>query len=259
MGPSRRALVFVAASACTLGACDALLGLNQYSDVACAFDCGVDVGPRPDVHEAADEALDVAQPQDVLGDVLGDGGPDAFDAGDGDASGSIGEGDAIAPDAPLQPTAHQAWAHWPMPNPDAAIGPWDGAPTLPHTMTYDAGTTTAGGVVVYDVVTGLSWRQLPDPASNLDDAWNKCVGHGSTWRVPTRIELVSLLDFTAAPPMLSMTAFPGAAAGSYWTSSSVVGPDGGASGVWTVSFSTGLTDNSGATASFVLCVSGGAK
>jgi hypothetical protein len=255
MAPSRRTLIFAAAVACTLAACDALLGLNQYQDVACAFDCGLaDVAPHPDVHEAAAEVgPDVVE----LPDVIADTGSDARDAGDAaDVFGSLGDSSVIAADALPQPTGHETWAYWPMPNPDAAVGPWDGAPMLPHTMTYDAGTD-GGNLVAYDVVTGLTWQRGYDPASSLADAWNKCVGlHGAGWRVPTRIELVSLLDFTVASgqPLISASAFPGTAPLSYWTSSPVAGSDGG---VWTVSFQSGLTDNTGAAVSVVRCVQGG--
>src|SRR5258708_24244641 len=155
MGASSRVLVFVAASACTLAACDALLGIDKYHDVACAFDCGLtDVAPRPDVHETGPEAA-----PDVFEGPDAEAGSDAGDGGEGgEASDGMVDSPTFSADALPVPTGHETWAYWPMPNPDAAIGPWDGAPALPHTMTYEAGVE--GGV--YDAVTNLvSADQLP--------------------------------------------------------------------------------------------------
>jgi hypothetical protein len=253
MGASSRVLLFAAASACTLAACDVLLGIDQYKDVACAFDCGVgpaDVAPHPDVHETgAETAPDVLSTAPETGPETG---TDATDGGD--AADVVGDTTLFSADALPVPTGHETWAYWPMPNPDAAIGPWDGAPALPHAMAYEAGADGGG---VYDEVTKLVWSVLTIPASSLVNAWTMCKGFGPGWRVPTRIELVSLIDFTAplGQPTISV-AFPDTPLGYYWTSSAVPGVDGGSIGVWTVSFMTGLTDNSGVPASWVRCVYG---
>jgi hypothetical protein len=145
-----------------------------------------------------------------------------------------------------------------MPNPDAAIAP-DSATPLPHPMTYDAGVD-GGATTVNDVVTGLTWQRVPLAASDNVHAWQKCLAlAGGGWRVPTRIELVSLVDFTqpATRPTLDPSAFPAVDAGAvYWTSSAV--PTDGAPPTqwWQVSLADG-TVSTGTSASWVLCVNGG--
>ena len=56
MVASRRvAVAALAGIAITLAACDALLGLGQYHDISCAFDCGSGVvSPMADASDAAD-------------------------------------------------------------------------------------------------------------------------------------------------------------------------------------------------------------
>jgi hypothetical protein len=234
---SLAAVAVCAAFALALVACDALLGLGSYENVACAFDCS----------DAAQEAA-----QATAGDA-GEGGGVVTDSGsDADAEAGI----VVIPDSgwPV-PTAHELWAHWPMPNPDAAAGP--DAAFLPNPMTYDAGAGDGGGPVVVDVVTRLSWSRQAQTATTYDDAWKACLSLGNAWRVPTRIELVSLIDFTqpSGSPTVDPTVFPSVKALLTWTSSAVAG-DAAPPSTWTVDFTTGLTA-SGGSASQVLCVSGG--
>jgi hypothetical protein len=252
----RAALVGVAAAlALAIAGCDVLLGLTQYSDVACAFpdssscvdaaEGGMfvpDTGPGPEVG-----------PPDTGSDVDA-GGLDAADDADADADADAG--DVVVPEAgwPV-PTGHESWAHWFMPNPDAAIAP-DSATLLPHTMTYDAGAD-GGGATVFDLVTKLRWTRS-FPAATLDAAWSECAQQPvGPWRVPSRIELLSLVDFTQpnGHPTADPGAFPDTASASYWTSSPVPG-DGGAAGSWSISFATGLAATTGG-ASYVRCVQGG--
>jgi hypothetical protein len=112
------------------------------------------------------------------------------------------------------PPVFQPWALWPMPNPVSA--------GLPNPASYD--TTTAG--VVTDKVTGLIWQRTVT-ASTF--AWvdakaycaNLVLAGFSDWRLPSRVELVSLLDFTIAKPgpTIDSAAFPGAPSATFWTSS----------------------------------------
>ena len=91
------------------------------------------------------------------------------------------------------------WAAWPMPNPPST--------GLPNAASYDTASTSG---VVKDQVTGLWWQQtLGDNPSG--QSWSAAGGYCAAlalgghndWRVPTRIELVSLLDFTVAQgPMI---------------------------------------------------------
>jgi len=226
-----------------VAACDALLGLGQYKYVACAFDCQDASLPETSLPEVADaDAGDSADAGDALD--AGDSA-DAFDATLlADASEELVPPEASSP--------HQTWAHWPMPNPDASIAP-DSSTPLPNPMSYDAG---ADGSVL-DTVTGLTWEVGSAPASGSTSAWTYCQTLGM--RLPTRIELVSLVDFTVTPPMptINGTAFPGTQAVPYWTSSVVwadAGPD-AATQYWSVSFYDGRVTST--PASYVRCVTGG--
>jgi hypothetical protein len=97
---------------------------------------------------------------------------------------------------------------------------------------------TANGVVT-DTVTGLVWQE-PTPSGTF--AWEnaRCYCAGLTlagrqdWRLPTRIELISLLDETiaSAAPHINSVAFPSTVGGNrsqaetgygYWTSTPKAG------------------------------------
>ena len=128
--------------------------------------------------------------------------------------------------------SNTVWANWPMPNPASA--------GLPNPASYD--TSTPG--VVRDEVTGLLWQQIVDPGTyTWDQATAYCeglmlAGH-SDWRVPTRIELVSLVDYTVAPPgpTIDIIAFPNTPSNLFWTSSAWA--SGNPGGWWYVNFVDG--------------------
>ena len=125
------------------------------------------------------------------------------------------------------------WALWPMPNPSDS--------GLPNPSSYEA--DEAKGVVV-DMVTKLMWRREVD-GNSYDWAGAKAYCDGLThaghddWRLPTRIELVSLVDFTKADPAIDTGAFPNTPSDGFWTSSAWAGygPT-----VWCVSFNVGHVD-----------------
>jgi hypothetical protein len=102
-----------------------------------------------------------------------------------------------------------------MPNPASA--------GLPHPASYD--TTTPG--VVRDQVTGLIWQAAVSATAAYTwlGAKNYCaklvLAGFSDWRLPSRIELTSLVDFTIASPgpVLDASAFPGAPNTTFWTAS----------------------------------------
>jgi hypothetical protein len=256
MAASRRGVaVALVAAGFSMAACDALIGLDHYHDVACAFDCGETGGAFSG--EAGDVYTnDATDSADVTThDVVADSPPEA-DVADVSVLGDVVEPDSGWP----VPTGHELWAHWPMPNPDAAVGP-DSSAQLPNQMSYDAGAD-GGSPLAYDLVTGLSWYRAPAAAASYDDAWVACSNPGlpkmsQPWRVPTRIELVSLIDFTQpqGKPAVDPVVFPLVTGALFWTSSAVPG-DGGPSGYWIVDFSSGLTATS-LPGAFVLCVSGG--
>ncbi len=93
-------------------------------------------------------------------------------------------------------------------------------PGLPNPRRYD--TETKG--VVTDLVTGLMWqRALPNTFLTFQDAGRQCgelrlAGHHD-WRLPSRIELVSLIDTTRTQPAIDLKAFPGTPSDWFWTSS----------------------------------------
>jgi hypothetical protein len=98
--------------------------------------------------------------------------------------------------------------------------------SLPHPASYDL--TTAG--VVKDNVTGLTWQRVVSGTKVTFDGANTYCGSlvlagFSDWRVPTRIELVSIIDYTAAPlaAKIDSTAFPGTPVGAHWTASTLWG------------------------------------
>jgi hypothetical protein len=91
---------------------------------------------------------------------------------------------------------------------------------LPNPASYN--TSTSG--IVIDNVTGLIWQRQPTSAVyTLSGATNYCdalsLAGYTHWKVPTRIELISLLDQTrSSGAMIDSTAFPGTATAPYWSS-----------------------------------------
>jgi hypothetical protein len=249
MAPSRVILaVAVALAGCAL-ACDALLGLGGYQEVPC-IDCGQDTGAAgdagPDVFDAGMEASLLQDAQDAS-----DGG----DASDADA-------DADADATPTfdgsvdGPPLTELWARWNMPNPDASSAPTIvGSPSLPNPMAYDAG---ADAGTAFDVVTKLTWTRESLPAGTFGAAVAQCAAQpGTGWHVPTRIQVVSLIDFTQpiGAPKIDPVAFPSTPTARFWTSSQVPG-DAATPLYWLVDFSTGLVQET-TTASYVRCVKEG--
>jgi hypothetical protein len=140
-------------------------------------------------------------------------GLDAFQKIDARASDSgIGEVEA-GPDAPSSPApnANEAgadgidkrrrWVRWSIPR---------GA--------RQPGDYTVRNGEAEDGVTKLIWLVESKPATTLDEARAACaVGPG--WTVPTRAELLSLVDPTRSEPAIEVQTFPDTATGpsSYWT------------------------------------------
>lgn len=141
-----------------------------------------------------------------------------------------------------------SWAQWPMPNP-----PNTGLPN-PTSFTIDAANDT-----VVDDVTGLMWQRTFFPGlMSWSDAIAACeaLEHGgfADWRLPTRIELVTLTNFTIPEPgpSIDLNAFPGTPNTFFWTITPFVGiPD----SVWGIDFYWGSSYYlSNATTAYVRCV-----
>jgi hypothetical protein len=148
------------------------------------------------------------------------------------------DGPVDAPlDAPVplpEGAAPVSWAQTPMPNPPDAG---------PNPFKYVA---NADGSVT-DTVTGLVWL-LPERDSQVADesgfqaALEQCASvpqdAGAHWRLPTRIELVTLIDFSQQGTAADPTFFVTLQGGWYWTSS-VVRPVTLPYRFWAVNFFTG--------------------
>jgi len=153
-----------------------------------------------------------------------------------DAAGAVAEDDEDAGDL----RAH-VWPAWPMPNPPN-IG-------LPQPARY-AVSSLGGQEVVNDEVTGLVWqRSVGARGVSQSEARAYCnrLAYGSfaDWRLPSRIELVSLIDFTRsmelamASPAIDPVAFPETAGDWFWTSSL---KSGDLASAWYVYFYFGYVD-----------------
>jgi hypothetical protein len=116
--------------------------------------------------------------------------------------------------------APSTWAGWVMPNP-ASSG-------LSNPASY---TVNAAKTQVTDDVTGLIWQRNVDPGSfTWDDAKQYCacltVDGVAGWRLPSRIELASIADWTKASPAIDSVAFPDTPSESFWASSPLTGDPG---------------------------------
>ena len=200
----RRLVVIPAALICIAGGCGKFLGIESHS---LAPDAGAGAGGAAGTLSGS------------AGSVAGAaGGSSGSDAGtmsdsryvsDGEAQGGPGcvvEGgvsDAGATDA-----AAAMACGFTMPNPADA--------GLPNPASY---TPIADGTIK-DNVTSLVWEGTVNANAQYKqgEAIDHCTGKGSGWRLPTRLELVSLVDFTKQGPTIASD-FVGTPAQRYWTSS----------------------------------------
>lgn len=132
--------------------------------------------------------------------------------GSGGAGGSTATGGACTGAANTDP----AWANWPMPN----------AAGLPNAASY---VISGDGKTVIDNVTHLIWERTPvhrTLATAETHCQNLNIGGVTGFRLPTVIELMSLVDTTRAKPAFDATIFPEpttpvGAWRIYWTSAPV--------------------------------------
>jgi hypothetical protein len=148
------------------------------------------------------------------------------------------------------------WACWPMPNPVGS--------GLPNEASY-----TVGAETTVDDVTCLEWQKTP-PTDNF--TWHEALDYCEAltldgrddWRLPTRIELASIVDFVAGG--VDESAFPAGASGFFKTASDWVltieqkGAGAGKDYAWAFNLSDGIVSNaySKATAAKLRCVRGSA-
>lgn len=120
-----------------------------------------------------------------------------------------------APEGPPRPTGK---APFPMPNPPSS--------GLPHPQSYE---TTDN--LVLDRVTGLWWQRIVDqgPGEAGGFVWRDALEHCADlvagghddFRLPTRLELVSIVDPSRTDPAIDGEAFPDTPPEGFWTASDV--------------------------------------
>ncbi|HEX6273614.1 MAG TPA: DUF1566 domain-containing protein, partial [Polyangiaceae bacterium] len=125
-------------------------------------------------------------------------------AGSCSATGGMGGGGGGSPctGALPNPEPEHLLANWPMPNPPASGGP--------NPSSYDTREPDA----VIDGITGLMWQQSASPVDeeySFEEAVAYCAdsevsGH-CDWRLPTRVEAASLVDFTRRDPAIDAASF----------------------------------------------------
>jgi hypothetical protein len=162
-------------------------------------------------------------------------------------------GDERAAPAPAPECAQEACltrevATWPMPNP--------GTLGLPNPARYEA-----AGELVEDRVTRLAFPASFGALSTYADAVAFCEtleleGHDD-FRLPTRIELVSLLDRTRTPA-IDTRVFPDTPQDYFWTSTPLPGTPGFRYSVYFGAGETSSGEESRASA-YVRCVRAGAR
>jgi hypothetical protein len=174
------------------------------------------------------------------------GAADAMSGQDGAPS------DAGGSDGPTHPTVSEAGilvaGGCVMPNPAAS--------NLPNPSVYDASIDA----LVTDQMTGLMWHRAASSSTYTqalaaDYCKNSRVGAYADWRLPTVIELVSLVDFTAVSPSIDTLAFPGTSSNLFWTSTPLASR---MTNAWYVGFGQGNTNFLDVTVgNFVRCVRAG--
>jgi hypothetical protein len=140
--------------------------------------------------------------------------------------------DAPGPASCQAAGAGSRFAEWPLPDPTTT-----GAP---RSQRYDL----ADPEVAVDQVTGLVWQRQLDPGvHDWRSAQQHCaclrLGGHADWRLPTRIELVSIVDYTKDHAAIDRVAFPATPSEWFWTASEMVDLPGFA---WYLYFETGFSN-----------------
>jgi len=140
-----------------------------------------------------------------------------------------------------------------MPNSQADVT--EGAPNL-------EGYTDNGDGTVTDNVTGLMWQQAGPATLNswagamVDFCPRLSLAGHSDWRLPSIIELYSLVDVGRAnPPIIDVTFLPAMASNKFWSSTPEADSSTANQIAWAVDFLNGsLYEGSGDNTFNVLCV-----
>ncbi|MBH2006913.1 MAG: DUF1566 domain-containing protein [Myxococcaceae bacterium] len=130
-------------------------------------------------------------------------------------------------------------------------------------LANQGGRYSVSNGVVTDSYTGLRWQQTGSTGAYPWSAFaaagsaqaycaSQATGGFNHWRLPTRIELQTLVDYTTSSPSIDTTTFPGTQSSSYWTST-VYAPS--PSVAWRVYFDAGhVGTGSISGAGYVRCV-----
>jgi hypothetical protein len=119
--------------------------------------------------------------------------------------------------------------------------------------------------VVYDTQTKLAWqRNLPGsymPSCSMSRicTWEEAniycsqleISGMTGWRLPTRSELLTLVDRTEVNPPIDQKAFPATPLGSFWSSTP---PANASTSKWYVDFTRGFSDYINGDSKHVRCV-----
>jgi hypothetical protein len=132
--------------------------------------------------------------------------------------------------------ADPTWAEWPVPN--SQVDVTAGAPNLESYTDNGDGTVT-------DNVTGLMWQQaVPTDTYTWAQALAYCPtltvsGYGD-WRLPSVIELSSIVDLGQSDPSINPTYFPSTPSDLFWSASPLAGSS---SFAWVVTFVYGSANH----------------
>ncbi len=156
-------------------------------------------------------------------------------AGDGQAGMTVRGGSTGAGGTAGGAVAVHAWPRWPMPNQPGS--------DLPNPQNYVV-LTVNSEEIVRDEVTQLHWQRRLDPRRfTWKDAMAYCdtlkLAGWDDWRLPSRIELVSLLNLAYTDPSIDGVAFPNTPGEWFWTASRQANDPGRA---WFVYFYFGYPD-----------------
>lgn len=163
--------------------------------------------------------------------------------------------DVVIPDVVNQASS---WANGSMPSSPAEIEAGANPTTLASFVAIDAG---ADASVVFDNVgKKLYWNLAASKGGYTDvqQAADYCTSLGAGWRLPTRIELVTLLDSTRPQPAAS-PALTSITSNKYWTASYVRPITQNGLQYWAIDFSNGdVVQMPSGSLAFVICTLGGA-